>query len=461
VPGSTFGLVVDPAQTWYLGGNTNHWFGNCRPLDDVDFEPRPWIQYSGWPLRRYQLLPFYERAQLLCGLGPFALYDLDTCRAGLTHQPLDVDPAKLAHKVVQTCPVLSFGELYRQRLEVTPNVRVCFHARALRLATNARADAVHSVDVASVDGGRFRVSARVFVLASGGIENPRLLLCSDDVKPNGLGNDHDLVGRFFMEHPFVDIPLGDWRPRRDVVFHHGRQQVSRATVWGQLVLSEELARAERLTGMGLWFQRVPTAAPAVISAYRIKNFLRGRGRLEAPMAEIRNVLLDPGQLLKHVGRRLRRRPPPEAAAEGYALRVNMEQPPDPENRIRLSSERDRFGQRGVDLVLRLTDDERRRHCRSLRIVAGELGLNGARIARQMGVMLRTGQIGFFFHHMGTTRMHPDPREGVVDGDARVHGVSNLFVAGSSLFPAGGTAMPTLTIVALALRLARHLQRHHV
>lgn len=213
------------------------------------------------------------------------------------------------------------------------------------------------------------------------------------------------------------------------------------------MLSEELARAERLAGMGLWFQRVPTAAPAVISAYRIKNFLRGRGRLEAPMAEIRNVLLDPGQLLKHVGRRLRRRPPPEAAAEGYALRVNMEQPPDPENRIRLSSERDRFGQRGVDLVLRFTDDERRRHCRSLRIVAGELGLNGARIARQMGVMLRTGQIGFFFHHMGTTRMHPDPREGVV--------------AGSSLFPAGGTAMPTLTIVALALRLARHLQRHHL
>jgi hypothetical protein len=78
-----------------------------------------------------------------------------------------------------------------------------------------------SVRLVSAIGDIVKVSSNEAL--GGGIENPRLLLCSDDVKPNGLGNDHDLVGRFFMEHPYVDIPLGEWRPRRDVVFHHGRQ----------------------------------------------------------------------------------------------------------------------------------------------------------------------------------------------------------------------------------------------
>jgi choline dehydrogenase-like flavoprotein len=62
------------------------------------------------------------------------------------------------------------------------------------------------------------------------------------------------------------------------------------------------------------------------------------------------------------------------------------------------------------------------------------------------------------HHMGTTRMHVAPQHGVVDESSRVHGTTNLFVAGSSVFPSGGYANPTLTIVALALRLGDHLRR---
>jgi len=62
------------------------------------------------------------------------------------------------------------------------------------------------------------------------------------------------------------------------------------------------------------------------------------------------------------------------------------------------------------------------------------------------------------HHMGTTRMHAAPRHGVVDENCRVHGTANLFVTGSSVFPSGGYANPTLTIVALAARLGDHLKR---
>ena len=168
-------LEIDPLLKSYFGGNTNHWFGNCRPLDDADFEPREWIPHSGWPMHRHDLLPFYERAQRLCGLGDFRAYDTDVCRPHFDHPPIAVDPATLVRKTVQTCSVPSFADLYRQSLREADNVSVCLNTRALRLETNARGDTVRAVEGGSAHGRRLRVSARVFVLAAGGIENPRLL----------------------------------------------------------------------------------------------------------------------------------------------------------------------------------------------------------------------------------------------------------------------------------------------
>jgi choline dehydrogenase-like flavoprotein len=147
----------------------------------------------------------------------------------------------------------------------------------------------------------------------------------------------------------------------------------------------------------------------------------------------------------------------QSPRQSFQVTVQPEQTPDPENRLRLSSQRNRYGQPGVDLVLRFTDGERRAHRKSLEIAAAALGLDGARLVRQMHLRLRAGLFSFIWHHTGTTRMHDDPAQGVVDADCRVHGVSNLFVAGSSVFPTSGVAAPTLTIVALALRLADHLR----
>jgi choline dehydrogenase-like flavoprotein len=133
--------------------------------------------------------------------------------------------------------------------------------------------------------------------------------------------------------------------------------------------------------------------------------------------------------------------------------VQLEQVPDPDNRVRLSSVRDAFGAPAPELSLRLRSSERRAHERTLAIAADALGLKGSRIVKQLQLMVDAGRCDFFWHHMGTTRMADDPAAGVVDADCRVHGVSNLFVAGSSVFPTGGIGAPTLTIVALALRLA--------
>jgi choline dehydrogenase-like flavoprotein len=459
-PGRPPQLVLDAVRRSYFGGNTNHWFGNCRPLDPADFESRDWIPHSGWPMSRGELLPFYERAQGLCGLGDFRYYDIEACRPSLAHQPPEVDPAKLVNHLMHRCPVPSFADLYRRSLADADNIRICLRARATRLERDARGGAVRALQGTTAAGRPFRVRARTFVLAAGGIENARLLLCSADGQSPGLGNDHDLVGRFFMEHPFIDVPLEMTVGEPGLRFYGNPQDVGATTVWGQLGLSDAFTRAERVPGLSMWFQRSPRVTPAVAAAARLKALARGGAGPSDLARDLRTALGDPGAILGHVWRRLRREGP-EAREEGYSLRVLMEQAPDPQKRIRLSSARDRHGQRRAALGLGPTIDGPGRHERALTIAAEALGLDGRQIARQVQQSVEAGRPAFFWHHIGATRMHEDPARGVVDRDCRVHGLANLFVAGSSTFPTGGTASPTLTIVALALRLARHLGQHHL
>jgi choline dehydrogenase-like flavoprotein len=444
-------LTVDRSRPTYFGGNTNYWAGNCRPLDAVDFESRDWIAHSGWPVQRQELLPYYERAQVVSGLGDFRWYDPDACGAQLKHPLLRVDPAVLTNRIVHTCPVLSFAELHHRRLETAGNVQVLMRAQALRLRTNATDERVSAVELVSPDGRELRVEAGVFVLAAGGVENARLLLCS-----GGLGNGHDLVGRFFMEHWYVDLGLGPWDSALDLTAHTYRrnQELGGAGIWAQIALSEERMQAARVPGLSVWFLRTPYSTPGVEGLSRLAAMARGRWRDAQLVTDTRLLLSDSGEVSRHVLRKLARR---SAPSEGYSLRVQLEQTPDPENRVRLSADTDRFGQPLPELALRLPDEERRGHIRSLESVASELGLNGKRLAGQLALLLDAGRFDFFWHHMGTTRMADDPRQGVVDRNCRVHGCSNVFVAGSSVFPTGGTAAPTLTIVALALRLADHIR----
>ncbi len=444
-------LEREPSLTWRFGGNTNHWFGNCRPLDDDDFEPHEWVPFSGWPIRRHHLLPYFEQAQRLCGLGEFRAYEVEAIR----RQPIGTDAAVLTPKIVQTCPVPSFDELFRQRLGEADNVRVCLDARALRLETTARGVAVRAVAGRSLGGGRFRVTARVFVLAAGGIENPRLLLCSTDGHANRLGNAHDLVGRFFMEHPFVDVPLGRSSRAFDLAFQHGRQPVGGTIMWSQLALAGPLMQRERLTGLSLWPTPAPAAGPPATALRAVAARPPRPGRL---LRRMRHLLRDPAGVAARLWRRLARRGGAEADAP--SLRFAFEDAPDRDNRVQLSSARDAFGQPAAALVYSRSDETIRRHARAAALAAQALGLDGRRLAEHVQRRFRDRRVNFFWHHMGTTRMHADPRYGVVDGDCRVHGVSNLFVAGSSVFPTSGTATPTLTIIALALRLAEHIRRGH-
>jgi choline dehydrogenase-like flavoprotein len=462
-PGTTVDLGTDADRPLFLGGNTNHWFGNCRPLDPFDFEQRDGVPYSGWPLDADELRPFYERAQRAAGLGSYRWYDVEEAAAQVDHGPLALDRELLQTRIVQCCPILGFADLYASELRASTNLRVIPGVRAMRLSTSSAADRVSAVETVDGSGRVGRLEADVFVLAGGGVENARLLLVSNEVDPAGLGNAHDLVGRFFMEHWFFELEL-DHQLHADLRLYEApvsredgyreAQAAGDAHIWGQLVLSEALMRERRSPGLGLWLQRGPREPSSVTASRRfVKSVLRGK-RPDQPRSDVATALSDPVSVARHVTRRLRGEG--GLMGEGYSLRVELEQVPDPENRITLSSAADAAGQPRPELRLALAGGELERALISLETVLPELDLDGAAAAAQLKGLHDAGRFGFFFHHMGTTRMSDDPADGVVGRDCRVHGLSNLYVAGSSVFPTGGTAAPTLTAIALGLRLADHL-----
>jgi choline dehydrogenase-like flavoprotein len=464
LPGTHLKLDRDASRPWYFGGNTNHWYGNCRPLEAKDFQVRDWIPNSGWPLSLDELRPFYERAQAMSGLGDFRWYDPEVCRPHLAHPPADVDPGVLKTCIVQTCPALSFAELHHQYLHESRQVQILLGTRAVRFKRSTSGTSVEAVEVIDGRGRRSYMEAGVFILACGGVENARLLLCSNGRSPNGLGNDNDLVGRFFMEHWYCDLGVVEWRGG-DLALYKGKparegqlerlQRVGDAHVWAQFALSDTLTEREHVAGLSLWFGATDLVPPSVRAIRRIAKSVLGRSGSMQFGTDARLVFTDPVKALEHLLRKLGSsdRPP----RFGHSLWVQLEQTPSPANRIRLSAVRDPLGEPRAELELRLSDEERQAHVRSLRIAADAIGLKGARLARQIRLMLDAGDLGFFFHHMGTTRMSDRPTQGVVDRNCRVHGVSNLYVTGSSVFPTSGTAAPTLTIVALALRLADHIR----
>jgi choline dehydrogenase-like flavoprotein len=455
-----FALEAERTRTRCFGGSTHRWAGECRPLDSLDFEPREWVPDSGWPFGLAHLLPFYDRAQTVCQLGPFAYAGADWSARGADLIPFHGE--RVLSRALHYSPPTRFGEVYRDEIGQAGTVVAYLGANVVDLETPTPPDRVKTVRVACLSGSTFRVQARAFVLCAGGVENARLLLMSNSVQPAGLGNAHDQVGRYFMEHLYLDraatilargASVGDF-------YTSGRCWAGRR-VRGVLALGPEVQRRERLTNFCAFIvEEEPREALAW--CWSLLAALRRRPGRPGALAQLRNAVAFVGTAAAAraraagSGRRGERRP-----MRLYALKQAMEQAPNPGSRIVLGQERDQLGCPRVALHWRLTAVDKRSAHRAHEILGEELTRAGAgRFRSSLGreVDPWPSELRGARHHMGTTRMHPDPRRGVVDADCRVHGIANLYVAGSSVFPTSGTANPTLTIVALALRLADHLIR---
>jgi choline dehydrogenase-like flavoprotein len=456
--------LLEEARSRFFGGSSNCWGGWCRPLDELDFERRDWVPNSGWPFRREALATYYEEAHRLLALGPFD-YTPETWykRIGRPEaRLLPLDPAKIASMIVQFSPPLRFGEAFRSTFGLTRDVQVLLHANACELLANGEASRVDRLRVRTLEGNEFHVTAGTFVLAMGGIENARLLLLSNGVSAAGLGNEHDLVGRYFMDHPRLRLGrvrfAPGWRhvPLYDVKYCYHSEQLSAGgvSVAAHLAPTARLQQRERLLNARVYVASVfPGEAllhlPDLLATWR--HLRRAYPSLAGN--QVARGLRQAHRLAYHFYARLHW---PPSLIQHHEVESVVEPVPDPDSRVSLSPERDALGLNRARLDWRVGELERRTLGRVHRLIDGELRAAGIGALESDLDPDRRGwpeRLGWCWHHMGTTRMDDDPRRGVVDRNCRVHRVGNLYVAGSSVFPTCGSDTPTVTIVALALRLA--------
>ena len=409
-----------------FGGTTASWGGWCRPLDAIDFEKRSWVPQSGWPFSKSHLDPFYARAAEVFDIAPF---DPETIEGLAPPGPFVFkENTPVATKIFQISQTNDgkFAQRYINGLSASENIHVLLFATAVEIVTIDTGDVVSRIQVACLEGNRFTVEANYFVLAMGGIENARLLLLSSALQETGLGNDHGIVGRYYMEHAWIE-------GAGTVVFLGERSPYDAYGRWSfpALAIAEHVQRKAKLMNfrMGLEGHNVTHGPETTAIA---KTF----ARLRSPCA-----FRSPG------------------AHRSYRLDLSSEQAPNPDSRVTLADSRDALGNRQARLTWKLSDVERDTIQRSLMIVGRQLGIKSkGRIQITFDEKEAwPEQTNGAHHHMGATRMNEDRKQGVLDRNCRLHGVSNLFVAGSSVFPTGGFANPTLTIVALALRLADHVK----
>jgi choline dehydrogenase-like flavoprotein len=435
----------------YFGGSTNHWGNYCRPLDAIDFESRDWVPYSGWPFDKAHLDPYYERAQVLCQLGPFA-YDTATWETPRsTALRFASDRVRTSMFQVRQPPT-RFGAGYRDELQTARNLTTLLHANVVNIETHETLRTVSRLRIACLSGNAFWVSAKWVVLAAGGIENARLLLLSNETQASGLGNENGLVGRFFMGHPMLDagifFPSDPFLP---ATLYYEKRPVNHVSVTGHLTLSPETQRQQQLLNLNLALLPVFVSQRSVMSLRRLLQ-----GQFDQLGQDVRHVVADLDGVAATVYRQLVKGMMP---VEAFKLASAMEQTPNPESRVTLAPERDAFGKPQVRLNWQLSDLDIQSLRRSLEMIGAEMGRAGfGRLQITLDEQVETWPLDSGGHHMGSTRMHPEPTSGVVDAQCRVHHLSNLFISGSSVFPTTGHANPTLTIVALAIRLADHLKR---
>jgi choline dehydrogenase-like flavoprotein len=444
---------LDACRLRYFGGATNHWGGYCRPLNAIDFEEHSWAPYSGWPFGLEDLLPYYYRAQNVCQLGEYG-YDYIYLQNHAGRELLPLNEGQMVTEVIQVAQT-RFGQVYRSIIKAAANVAIYLNANVTNIETGEMQNEITRLCVATLNGRKFWITAKYYILAAGGIENARLLLGSNDTRTAGLGNENDLVGRFFMDHPegevglFLPVNPGDKGWTTYCEGYLGRKYTD---LLGVLAPRRFILEREQILHCTLGLTYV---SPDSKGWYALRELVHGNNhstrQIESDLwrilSNIDGVVGDGYEKLKYGS----------IAPKVFNIYCWGQTTPDPDSRVTLDQERDALGLPRVKLDLHLSELARHSIKRTLEIFAGRLGESGL---GRVKIAFDGWPVGINYgnHHMGTTRMSANPKHGVVDADCRIHGIGNLYVAGSSVFPTSGSANPTLTIVALALRLADQIKR---
>lgn len=454
--------VMDPrlSRNRILGGSSSTWAGRVATFDDNDFAPRAWVPGSGWPIPRSELVRFLDRTRPYLGVAIADNNDAELRDRILGHDAHRFDAALLddyvwsySHDTTRSRGFMRFGP---RALDVgIPRARTLLNATVTHVDTNPEGTEVTGLRVVGPDGLERLVQAHDTVLCAGGIENARILLASDRTVRGGVGNRHDRVGRYLMDHPRGQVGAFAERDlvaaQRAFSSYRVRVEGTSTTVTRGVTLARSLQEREQLLTCSAWL--VPVLSEG--------DPFRALGRLARPggrAGAARDVARGSLDLVRGGVRRLRHRSPVRVL-DALRLTTMVEQVPDPDSRITLSDSRDALGVRRARIDWRLGDAEARTTRRMAQVFADELQRVG--LPRpELLPMVTDPEAAFYLpdvaHPMGTTRMSTDAGHGVVDPDCAVHGVARLHCAGTSVFPTAGHANPTQTALALVVRLADRL-----
>ncbi|MCX6960782.1 MAG: GMC family oxidoreductase [Verrucomicrobia bacterium] len=474
------------------GGTTTVWGGRCIPFDPIDFEARSWIPHSGWPIRLDELNSYIQQACSLCEAGnaDFDARSVFPDKQGEILRGFDNDDFATWPLERWSIPT-DFSRRYRTELDAASNLRVLLYAHAVHLQMDSNRNSLRNVQTACAPGRNFIVAAKKTVLACGALENARLLLAARDILPAGIGNKCDLVGRFYQSHLFGvcgHVVLNN--PKKDFVYDFEKDHEDiycRRRFW----LTPEAQRKHGVgNAVGFFFRPVSGASEhrnAMVSSILLVKTLLGGAR-KGPRRLFQIVMEQKQDLLTHLGIVLKDGPAVfgQLAAVAYTrffqkrrlpmilspkstnrfhLFFQTEHIPDPESRVMLNtSSADEYGMPRLEARIRFSETDQRT-VRTLITLFGERmeksGLGSFVLSQEDQDLLKGGNLQGFnsnSHNIGTTRMSKDPSQGVVNPDCRIHGVDNLYLAGSSIFPTSSHANPTLMIIALSIRLADHLKK---
>ncbi|MEM8487227.1 MAG: GMC family oxidoreductase [Bacteroidota bacterium] len=437
---------LQSARLHFFGGTTGHWAGWSAPYDPQDFAYRPWIPHSGWPISRNDLDPYYNRASEIVELQKYS-FDID---AYIGNDPelvkLPFEDSPVWTKMWQLSPPTRFGKKYRQAIVDSPNIHLYTHANVCNIEANESVSAVKQVEIRDLNGKSHAVRARRFVLACGAMQNARLLLASNKQATAGLGNTNDLVGRYFMEHLEVDSA-------RFLLPNPGPMKLYTVDLFiskffGELSLTAEKQEALKSLNCTGSLRPVPLSeSPLSIERYPedAAETIRMFESLEIQAASGNSMLIDHSKI------------------KVYSMHTRLEQAPNPNSRIGLSQDKDALGVPRTKLDWQLTKLDKhsiRSFYETVGEEAGRLGIGRVQLNDWLlsDDPMWPRHLAGGWHHMGTTRMHTDPKQGVVDSNCQVHGIQNLYMAGSSAFTTAGAANPTLTVIALSLRLSDYLKQ---
>ena len=431
-----------------LGGSSNLWAGRIGEFQEIDFEKRTWVPESGWPITLEDIKPYYHRAKEIMGIPQGYLAN--------PHVFSEI-PSIEEKNFFWNRPPFNLLDYLVDASEHYTNLRICINAPVTKLKEGSSSPGVKEAVISRSQGKDISVKSEIYVVAAGGIETPRLLLNSNNIKTSGIGNEHDQVGRYLSTHPkgylammSLDKPIPtDHELFKEIendsgIYQNGLGFTKKQQQDFQLLnhyvdlLPIYKYRSNKL--FDLLFRKTYFISPFIDKEKWEDGFLSG----------VYNLFLESG-------RRLLKRP---AYADLFMLSGYLAQYPDRDNRVCLSNEEDRYGSKKAQVIWRFTDNDKTSVLRFFDVlhhtlIRQKIGkIDFARLSE----MDEWPMTNIHSHLMGTTRMGEDIKTSVTDKNGQVHGSSNLFVAGSSLFPTYGHVNPFLTIMALSLRMSDHLVR---